>query len=1017
LETIMSPAPARRSFASALIPALAALAACSSGGSAPGPAPGACALPPAAALSIVEVSPADDATGAFVGTNVSLRFNTCLDAATVTSANVWLIAGPTYVSAALRYEPATATVIIDPIADLGYSRLHLVAVNGVRGARGELLQPSFASSFTTQATPETVPPTTVASPPGGRYKAPLSVTLACTDNPGGTGCAATHYTVDGSTPTRASPIHAGPISIAADTVLRFFSVDAQGNAEAPRQETYVLDTVPPSLDATDPANGATGVPLTRVLGLTFSEEMDPATFAASVSADNALTFALSWSAATRTLTLTPHERLVCGTTYTVAVGPGATDLAGNALVQPASFAFTTHLDCEEPVTSASLAGGAFTAAQSVTLTCTDGGGSGCARIVYTTDGSLPSLVPPNGTIVSGASAGPISIGVGDTVLRWFAEDAAGNGEVLRERRYAVSTSGFTFVAMSSGIARGVGPVPTRFEPLLPGGRTLVFARDPSNGRLYRGTERGLLVSDGGESFAFLPGTWTPVLSVLPLGSKVFAGTSSGLLVSTDGGATFAPRAIGGAGWVLSIVADGPRVWAATDGGVALSVDRGRTFVLRTTSDGLGSNTVRALALEGGKLYAATAGGISISEDGGESFGNVGTSTGLPNASVRSLVVSGSTVYAGTDSGLSISQDGAQTFPVTRTTTNGLGSNHVGVLAFDGTRLYAGTGEPWVSGTSNSFSISTDATGASFTPRPLSTAHPTLRAESTHVEGSTVRVGAYPNYYLSTDGGVSFASMELRSAVRKVTGTGSTLLAAISDSSGHGGVAISTDRGRSFVMRGKEHGIPSTNVDHVAASGQDVFAATFSGLGDSADGGSTFVTRAVNAPAGSNVDCLWAGGSTVWACAGTTLNMSSNSGLSFEQRLTGASSSRGLAVSGTAVYLATTDGLWSSPTGAAGTFTRRGTAQGLGSDYLNDVAVDGAGTILAATNSDLSVSIDGGVSFTRALARSPRGVLAHGTTWYVAHASGLAISQNGGSTWTELGPAEGVASANGVWFMP
>lgn len=143
---------------------------------------------------------------------------------------------------------------------------------------------------------------------------------------------------------------------------------------------------------------------------------------------------------------------------------------------------TSHADCREPVTTASLAGGVFTAPQSVALTCTDAGGSGCARIVYTTDGSIPSLVPPNGTVVASASAGPIAIGAGDTVLRCFAEDGAGNREALKEQRYSVSTTGFTFVAMNGGIARGVGPVPSRFEPLLPGGETSVFVRDPSNER-------------------------------------------------------------------------------------------------------------------------------------------------------------------------------------------------------------------------------------------------------------------------------------------------------------------------------------------------------------------------------------------------------------------------------------------------------------------------------------------------------------------------------------------------------
>jgi hypothetical protein len=1012
----MSLSPSRRGAPSLVLGLFAlagALSGCGSGSSPPGPA---CSLPSAASLSVVEVSPANGANGVFVGTDVSIRFNTCLDPATISSTNVILVAGTSFVAAALRYDAVTATVVIDPEASLAYSRLHLVSAANLRGAHGETMAGPFGASFTTQATPETVPPATAASPAGGRYNTPQSVTLTCTDNPGGTGCAATRYTVDGNAPTPASSPYAGPISITSDTVLRFFSVDAQGNAETPRQETYVIDTVPPTLAGSDPADGAHDVVLTKTLTATFDEEMDGATLtAATVSADNGLTFTLAWSAATLTLTLAPTERLVCGTTYQVSVGPGATDVAGNALVQPASFGFTTQADCDEPVTTASLAGGVFTGPQSATLSCTDAGGSGCARIAYTTDGSVPSLVPPNGTVVTGSAAGPIAIGAGDTVLRYFAEDAAGNREALREQRYSVSATGFTFVAMNGGIARGVGPVPSRFEPILPGGRTAVFARDPSNGRLYRGTERGLLASDGGEAFAFLPGDPAQVFSVLPQGSKILAGMSAGLRVSLDGGATWQTRDVGG-GWVRSIVAEGQNVWAATEAGVAVSSDRGRTFTLRTTAHGLGSNSVRALVLDGGKLYAATGGGVSVSEDGGASFT---TSTiGLASVAVNALVVSGSTVYAGTNSGLSISYDGGVTFTVDRTTANGLGSNHVGALAFDGARLYACTGEPWLSGAGNSFSISSDATGATFTPHALAPSHPTLRAESVHVEGTTVRVGAYPNYYLSTDGGVTFASMDLRPAVRKITGTGSTLFAALSNGSGYGGVAVSTDRGRSFVVRGKDDGIPNANVDDVAASGANVYAATFSGLGDSANGGASFVARTVSTSA-SNVDCVWASGTTVWACGGSTLNVSTNSGDSFAQRLTGASSPNAVAVHGTNVYLSTSDGLWASSSGAAGTFVRRGTAEGLGSTLLYDVAVDAAGTVLASTNAGLSVSTDAGATFGPVtIPGYPRGLFAEGTTWYVAlYTAGVAISQDGGATWTVRGSSDGVTdAANDVWYM-
>ncbi len=991
----------------------AALAACSSTPGVSGGGP--CQLPPATSLSVVKVDPPSGATGVFAGTNVSVSFNTCIDPASVTALNFLLAGGVSLVSGSLSYDAPSATVVFNPTANLAFSSFYTMAVSGVRGAQGEALATPFGSSFTIQAAAELVPPSTTASPPGGRYNATQQVTLTCADNPGGTGCADTHYTADGSTPTAASPLYTGPIAIAANATLRFFSVDAQGNAETPRQEIYVIDTVPPVLAGSDPADGATGVAVTKLVTATFNEEMKASTLnGATVSVDHGVTFALTTAGSA--VSIKPSERLACNTTYHVAIGAGATDLAGNGLVQPAAFGFTTIADCQEPATAANLPGGVYGAAQSVTLSCTDLGGSGCARIVYTTDGSLPSLDPVNGTVVTGSTAGPVAIGAGDTVLRFFAEDAAGNREVVRQQTYTVTTTGLTFVATDLGLSRGAGPVPSRFILTRPGGRTQVFFRDPTNNRLYRGADQGLLVSDGGEAWTFVLENVPTVLSVFAEGSKIFAGTGAGLLVSTDGGATFAGRDLGAefAGFVNSVLAAGEKVYVSTDHGVAVSADKGQTFAMRTTADGLGSNVVRRLVLAGSTLYAATSAGLSISTDGGTTFLNF--TAGLPSATVTAIAVSGATVYAGTDLGLSISSDGGHTFTATRTTTNGLGNNYVGALVFDGAKLYVGTGAPFISGATNSFAISTDSTGASFTAHTVSPSHPDLRTESIQVEGTTVRVGAYPAYYLSTDGGLTFVPKDLRGSLKKITGSGANLYAAVQDGSGFGGVAISNDNGQSFTIRGTEDGLASTIVQDVFVDGSNVYAATGLGLGVSTNGGTSFVNRSL---ASSTPERLYAGGTTVWAGSTGDLQKSvAGAAFTVVQGSTGVG--KGIAVSGTGFYFATTSGLWVSTTsGAAGSFALKGTADGLGSSFLLDVAVDGSGKVLVATDGGLSVSANSGASFTNVTVPAiPRGIYAQGSTWYAPTSQGLAISTNAGATWVSYNGAQGVPPpANDVWFSP
>ena len=107
------------------------------------------------------------------------------------------------------------------------------------------------------------------------------------------------------------------------------------------------------------------------------------------------------------------------------------------------------------------------------------------------------------------------------------------------------------------------------------------------------------------------------------------------------------------------------------------------------------------------------------------------------------------------------------------------------------------------------------------------------------------------------------------------------------------------------------------------------------------------------------------------------------------------------------------------TDSSGSFTLKGTADGLGSAYLYDVAVDGNGKVLAATNSGLSMSANAGASFTAVtLPGAPQGAYASGATWYIPTSLGLAISTDVGATWSLQGDAAGVpAPAKDAWFSP
>jgi hypothetical protein len=79
-------------------------------------------------------------------------------------------------------------------------------------------------------------PVTTASPLGGTFTAPVTVTLTVNEP------ATTYYTVDGSTPTTSSTVYTSAINISVTTTLQFFSKDTAGNIETVQTQTYTIST-------------------------------------------------------------------------------------------------------------------------------------------------------------------------------------------------------------------------------------------------------------------------------------------------------------------------------------------------------------------------------------------------------------------------------------------------------------------------------------------------------------------------------------------------------------------------------------------------------------------------------------------------------------------------------------------------------------------------------------------------------------------------------------------------------
>lgn len=301
-----------------------------------------------------------------------------------------------------------------------------------------------------------------------------------------------------------------------------------------------------------------------------------------------------------------------------------------------------------------------------------------------------------------------------------------------------------------------------------------------------------------------------------------------------------------------------------------AVNASLTFVNRTTSNGLGVNTVRTLFVDGQNVYVATSAagvgyGLSISTDSGQTFVTRTTNDGLGGNTIDGIWASGSTIYAATGSGLSVSTNGGQTF--TNDTLGGGNNSAIKAISRVGQNVYVAT-----------------------------------------VAGLNV----------STDGGQSYSLLDSTAFggnasdafIADVQAVGSTVYVAVyylNNFSVNGGIFKSTNGGTTFVNTGA----PSGNWVSVYVDGSNIYATNSSnGLFVSTDGGTSFTPWSI---AGVSFNNVWASGSIVYASTDVGLYASSDGGQNFTSYTTsdglGANTVYGgVASNGSAVFAGTSGGL-------------------------------------------------------------------------------------------------------------
>ena len=308
--------------------------------------------------TVTVVSPANGATGVPTNAVIQLQFSKRVDALTVSTADFLVAPFATSIpvpgTIAVSADGLTAT--FTPSTPLDPSTNYFIeATGGILDLQGHPLQFIF-TSFTTGLGTDTTAPTVVQVSPGNGtlgvavnpqvvvvVSAPVSAASvgsnAITVASGGTPVAgAISLSSDRATLTFVPSSLLSASTTYTVTVSGF--TDQAGNPVTPFSSTFttgtsgVADTTRPTVTTVSPANGATGVPASSSIVLTFNEVIDPATVNANTVQIEASGFSgeLAGSYAVDTtgkiVTFTPVSPLP-GNTLIFVVVNGVTDLSGN----------------------------------------------------------------------------------------------------------------------------------------------------------------------------------------------------------------------------------------------------------------------------------------------------------------------------------------------------------------------------------------------------------------------------------------------------------------------------------------------------------------------------------------------------------------------------------------------------------------------------------------------------------------------------------------------------------------
>ena len=311
--------------------------------------------------SVTATSPANEATAVAVNAEITATFSEAMNADTFTPSTFTLAKGTVAVSGAVVYAGTTATFL--PLSSLTSNTVYTATITtGAKSAMGVALAASHSFTFTTTGPVPTVPAVASTSPAANATDVGVDavVTTTFSETMNNETITSTTFTLNQGTTAVAGTLTFGAMSAtftpsspleASKVYTGTFTTDVKSAAGVPLAAIHTFsfttsaapDTALPLVSATDPANGATGVARNKVVSITFSEAMDPATITTGtftlMNGTTAVAGTVAYSGVVATFTA--NNILPVATQLTATITTGAKDLAGNALAANTVWAFTT----------------------------------------------------------------------------------------------------------------------------------------------------------------------------------------------------------------------------------------------------------------------------------------------------------------------------------------------------------------------------------------------------------------------------------------------------------------------------------------------------------------------------------------------------------------------------------------------------------------------------------------------------------------------------------------------------